>query len=44
LRDVGEDPRSAVKECKAPEIFMNYMMLMNNIIDVKTFSFEEETE
>jgi len=41
LRDAGEAPRSAVRECKPPKKFLNYMMLMSSIIDVEPSSFEE---
>jgi hypothetical protein len=41
LRDVGEAPRSAVRESRPPRKFPNYMALMSSIIDVEPSSFEE---
>jgi hypothetical protein len=35
LRDTGETPRSSFRERKPLRNFMNYMVLMSNIIDVE---------
>jgi hypothetical protein len=43
LKDVGEAPRSAVRERNILKKFPNYMELMSNIIDVEPSSFEEAT-
>jgi hypothetical protein len=43
LRDVGEAPRSVVRERRPPKKFLNYMALMSSIIDAKPSSFEEAT-
>jgi hypothetical protein len=42
LRDYSEAPRSIFKEYECPKKFLNYMVLMSNIIDTKPYSFEEE--
>jgi len=41
LRDVGEIPRSVVRECEPLRKFMNYMILMSSTIDVEPSSFEK---
>jgi hypothetical protein len=41
LRDVGEAPRSTVREQRPSKKFPNYMALMSRIIDVDPCSFEE---
>jgi hypothetical protein len=41
LRDVGEAPRSAVRERRPLRKFLNYMALMSRIIDVEPSSFKE---
>jgi hypothetical protein len=43
LRDVGEAPRSVVKENMPPKKFPNYMALMSGIIDVESSNSKEET-
>jgi hypothetical protein len=39
LKDVGEAPKSVVRERRPPKKFLNYMALMTNIIDVEPFIF-----
>jgi hypothetical protein len=41
LKDVGEAPRSAVREWRTPKKFLNSMALMSSIIDVEPSSFKE---
>jgi hypothetical protein len=41
LRDVGEAPRSAVRERKPSKKFPNYIVLMSSIVDVEPSNFEE---
>jgi len=41
LKDVGEDPRSAFRECRPLRKFLNYMDLMRRIIDVDPSNSEE---
>jgi hypothetical protein len=41
LNDVGEAPKSVVKERRPPKKFLNYMALMSSIIDGEPNNFEE---
>jgi hypothetical protein len=41
LKDVGEAPRSAIREHKPLKNFLNYMALMSSIINVEPSSFVE---
>jgi hypothetical protein len=42
LRDVGEAPRSVVRERKPPKKFPNYIALISSIIDYEPSNFELE--
>jgi hypothetical protein len=44
LKDAGEDPKSVVREHKLLRRFMNYMVLMSNVIDVDPCNFEEAVD
>jgi hypothetical protein len=41
LRDVGDAPRSMVRECRSLRKFPNYMVLMSSIIYIEPSSFKE---